>query len=153
VLANQLGRHLRVGIDALFVGEALGLPLPGQVRYLYPHLDEQDSSSVAVAVYQLVQDLRKATDQGNAAALALSRFAGQTGGAVIAGDAKWLNGAGSDLTPDQVAMLVMDSRRRSIYVQGLTADESAMGHVVDAIDTATRAASNLIYAYLQTNDL
>ena len=50
-------------------------------------------------------------------------------------------------------MLVLDSKRRSIYVQGLTADESAMGQVVDAIDSATRAASNLIFAYLQTHDL
>jgi hypothetical protein len=132
---------------------SLDLPLPGQVRYLYPHLDEKDSYSVAVAIYQLVQDLRRATDQGNAAAMALAQFAGQAGGAIIADDAKWLNGAGSKLTPDQVAMLVLDSKRRSIYVQGLTADESAMGKVVDAIDTTTRAASNLIFAYLQTNDL
>jgi len=28
-----------------------------------------------------------------------------------------------------------------------------MGNVVDAIDTVTRVASNLIYAYLQANDL
>ncbi|MPZ48742.1 MAG: hypothetical protein GEU75_05415 [Dehalococcoidia bacterium] len=132
---------------------ALDLPLPGQVRYLYPHLDEKDSYSVAVAVYQLVQDLRKATDQGNAAAMALAQLAGQTGAAVLASDAKWLNGSGQDLTPDQVALLVLDSRRRSVYVQGLTADETSMGRVVDAIDTATRAASNMIYAYLQTNDL
>ena len=57
------------------------------------------------------------------------------------------------LTPDQVALLVFDTRRRNLYVQGLTADEGAMGSVVDAIDTVTRAASNLIYAYLQTQDL
>jgi hypothetical protein len=132
---------------------ALELPLPGQVRYLHPHLDEKDAYSVAVAIYQLVQDLRKATDKGSEGALALARFAGESGGAVLADDGKWLNGAGSSISPDQVAMLVMDPKRRSIYVQGLTADEGAMGRVVDAIDTATRAASNLIYTYLQTNDL
>ena len=37
--------------------------------------------------------------------------------------------------------------------KGLTADEASMGQVIDMIDTATRAASNLIYAYLQTNNL
>ena len=49
-------------------------------------------------------------------------------------------------------MLVLDSKQRAVLVQGLTADESAMGQVVDAIDTATRAASNLIYAYLELSN-
>jgi hypothetical protein len=132
---------------------SLDLPLPGQVRYLCPHLDEKDAYSVSVAIYQLVQDLRKATDQGGEGAIALSQFAGQIGGAIIANDAAWLNSSDARLTPDQVAMLVLDSKRRSLYVQGLTADENAMGYVVDAIDTVTRAASNLIFSYLQTNDL
>ncbi len=132
---------------------ALDLPLPVEVTARCPHLDAKDSYSLALAVYHLVQDLRKATDKGNVGALALSQFVGQAGGALIADDAKWLNGAASKLTPDQVAMLVLDPKRRGIYVQGLTADEGAMGQVVDAIDTATRAASNLIYAYLQSNHL
>ena len=133
---------------------ALDLPLPGQVRYLYPNLNEKDSYDTAVAIYQLVQDLRKATSQGNEAAIALAQLAGQSGAAVLASDASWLNNdASRKLTPDQVALLVLDSRRRSVYVQGISAEEGAMGQVVDAIDTVTRAASNMIYAYLQTNDL
>ena len=68
-------------------------------------------------------------------------------------DAAWLNGAGRRLTPDLVAMMVLDSRRRTIQVQGLSAEEPVMAGIVDAIDTATRAASNLIFAYLQVNNL
>jgi hypothetical protein len=131
----------------------LGLPMPFEVAWRCPDLDKEDARSLAIAVHHLVQDLRKATDQGNDAALALAQFAGQAAGSVIASDASWLEGSASDLTPDQVAMLVLDSRRRSVYVQGLTADEGSMGQVVDAVDTATRAASNLIYAYLQANGL
>jgi hypothetical protein len=131
----------------------LELPLPGEVPALCPHLDNKDAYAASVAIYQLVQDLRKATDKGNGAALALAQFASSAGGSIVAEDAKWLNGAASGLTPDQVALLILDTRRRAIHVQGLTADESAMGQVVDAIDTATRAASNLIFAYLQTKDL
>jgi hypothetical protein len=123
------------------------------VEALCPHLNEEDAYSTAVAIYQLVQDLRKSTDQGSAAAMALAQFAGQSAGAIIASDAKWLNGAAHDLSPDQVALLILDNRRRAIMVQGLTADESSMGQVVAAIDTATHAASNLIYAYLQTRNL
>jgi hypothetical protein len=132
---------------------ALDLPLPAYVGAICPHLSKEDAYSVSVAIHHLTQDLRKVTDHGEAGALALAQMAGQVGGAVLASDAKWLNGHASSLNPDQVAMLVMDSKRRSIYVQGLTADETAMGHVVDAIDSATRAASNLVFAYLQTHDL
>ena len=132
---------------------SLDLPHPALVASTCPHLDSEDAYSVSVAIHHLLQDLRKATDQGEAGALALAQMAGQVGGAVLASDTKWLDGAGADLTPDQVALLVLDSKRRNIYVQGLTADEGAMGRVVDAVDTATRAASNLIFAYLQTQDL
>ena len=131
---------------------ALGLPLPQEVAWSYPSMEQRDKRQLSIAVYQLVQELRKATEQGDIAALALAQMAGTTG-AVLASDAKWLNGAASGLTPDQVAMVVMDKQRRTLYVQGLTADENAMGRVVDATDTVTRAASNLIYAYLQAHDL
>ena len=132
---------------------ALDLPLPAYVTTLCPHLSKDDAYSVSVAIHHLTQDLRKVTDHGEAGALALAQMAGQVGGAVIASDASWLNGSAANLTPDQVAMLVLDSKRRNLYVQGLTADESSMGQVVDAIDSATRAASNLVFAYLQTHDL
>jgi hypothetical protein len=48
---------------------------------------------------------------------------------------------------------VLDSKHRNLYVQGLTADESAMAQVIDTIDAATRASSNLVYAFLETHDL
>jgi hypothetical protein len=126
--------------------------LPATAAAVAPHLGADDQRQLAIAVYHLMLDLRKATDQGDEAAMALAQFAGQAGGAIIANDARWLDGA-ADLTPDQVALLVFDNRRRAIHVQGLSADETVMGNVVDAIDTVTRAASNLIYAYLQANDL
>ena len=131
---------------------ALDLPLPQEVAAACPHLDKDEAYSVSVALHHLDQDLRKVTDHGEAGALALAQMAGQIGGAVITSDAKWLDGA-ANLTPDQVAMLVLDSRHRNLYVQGLTADEGAMSQVVDSIDSATRAASNLVFAYLQTHNL
>src|SRR5688572_17020611 len=88
---------------------ALELPLPGEVAKLCPHLDAKEGYSVAIAIYHLIQDLRKATDKGNAAAIALAQFASPGMPSVIASEAKWLNGAASGLTPDQVAMLVLDT--------------------------------------------
>jgi hypothetical protein len=131
----------------------LDVPMPGYVSALCPHLSEEEAYAVSVAVHHLMLDLRKATEHGELGALALAQMLQQVGGAIIAPDARWLNGDGKHLNPDEVAMLVLDSKRRSFYVQGLTADEGAMGQVVDAVDTVTRAASNLIFAYLQTKDL
>ena len=132
---------------------ALDLPLPQQVEVACPHLSKEEAYSLSVAIHHLDQDLRKVTDHGESGALALAQMAGQIGGAVIAADASWLNGSASRMTPDQVAMLVLDSKHRNLYVQGLTADEGAMAQVVDTIDAATRAASNLVFAYLETHDL
>jgi hypothetical protein len=132
---------------------ALGLPLPARVAEACPHLNEEDAYSLTVSIYHLLSDLRRATAQGARGALALAEMTSRMGGAVITPDAAWLNGDASTLTPDQVAMLVLDSRRRSIHVHGISAEERSMGEVVDAIDTVTRASSNLIYAYLQTHDL
>jgi hypothetical protein len=132
---------------------ALDLPLPQMVEASCPHLSKEDAYSVSVAIHHLDQDLRKVTDHGESGALALAQMAGQVGGAVIAADAAWLNGAASKLTPDQVAMLVLDSKHRNLYVQGLTADEDAMAQVVGTIDAATRASSNLVFAYLETHNL
>ena len=131
----------------------LDLPLPAEAESACPHLSREEAYSLSVAVHHLMRDLRKSTERGDAAALALAQLVGEAGGVVLAADAGWLNGAGPDLTPDQVALFALDSRRRALRVHGLTADEAAMGHVVDAIDTTTRAASNLIYAYLQAHDL
>ncbi|HEY7270377.1 MAG TPA: hypothetical protein VH951_11165 [Dehalococcoidia bacterium] len=130
----------------------LGLPLPTEVEGVCLHLNEEDRYQLAVSIYHLAQDLRKATEQGGEGALALAQVAGQLGGAVIASDTKWMDGA-RGTTPDQVAMLILDGRRRAIHVQGISADEHVMAKVVDAVDTVTRASSNLIFSYLQTNDL
>ena len=130
----------------------LGLPLPNEVAESCRHLDEEDQYQLAVSIYHLVKDLRKATDQGGEGALALAQMAGQMGGAVIAADTAWMDGA-HQTTPDQVALLMLDGRRRSIHVQGISAEEHVMAQVVDAIDTVTRASSNLIFSYLQVNNL
>jgi hypothetical protein len=139
-------------LSNLEICEALDLPMPYEVADRCSHLDADEAYQLQISLHHLLQDLRKATDQGEAAAMALAQFAGSAANAVIASDAAWLDQR-EELSPDQVALLVLDSRRRVVHVQGLTADENAMGQVVDAIDTVTRAASNLIYAYLQSHDL
>jgi hypothetical protein len=132
---------------------SLGLPLPVEVDSVCTHLDQEDRYQLAVSIYHLVKDLRRVTEQGGEGALLLAQVAGQLGGAVIAADTSWMDGGGPPVSPDQVAMLVLDGRARSIHVQGISAEEGVMARVIDTIDAVTRASSNLIYSYLQTNDL
>ncbi len=132
---------------------AMRLPLPGAVAGSCPHLDERQAYSLGVAIYHLVQDLRRATDTAGPGALALADAAARLPASVVTTDVSWLNGAGTKLTPDQVAMVVLDARRQALLVQGISAEEAPMGQLVDAIETATRASSNLIFAYLETNSL
>ncbi len=140
-------------VNDLQLCAALELPAPVQVAEACPHLDEVEAYQVAVAIYHLVQDLRKATDRGGPAAEALAQLNQNLGSALISENARWMTGVGPGLSPDQVAMLVLDARKQAFTVQGLSADERVMEHVVDAITTVTRASSNLIFAYLQTNNL
>jgi hypothetical protein len=132
---------------------AIGLPHPAYIADLCPHLEAEDAAELGASLGDLVRDLRRATDKGAAGALLLAEVAGNMAGAVIAQDTSWLEGASTNLTPDQVAMFALDSCRRSLHVQGISAEERPLAEVIDAIDTVTRAASNLVYAYLQTNDL
>ena len=150
VTAPEFFQSVQTSSDAQICA-GLDLPEPAQVAETCGHLDQDEAYSVSVAISHLMQDLRKSTDR--ASALALAQVAGQRGSVVTANDTKWLNRGRDEITPDQVAMLVLDSRSRSLAVQGLTADENSMGQVIDAIDTVTRAGSNLIFAYLQTHDL
>ncbi len=129
---------------------ALGLPPPDAVATRYPALRERDASDVALALSAAVRDLRS-TAQRSLSPYLLAELAGQVrGGPALANQTSWLPGDG--LRADQVASLVLDERRRRLVVQAVPVDEHRLAEVIDAIDTMTRAASNLIYAYLTLQD-
>lgn len=134
--------------DALLA--ALGLPTPDRVSLRYPGLPDDHAREVATALRSLLTDLRTTAERGGSALL-LSELAGRVqGGPALAGRTSWLPEDG--LRPDQVASLVLDERRRRLVVQAVPVDEHRLAEVVDAIDCMTRAASNLIYAYLTVQD-
>jgi hypothetical protein len=144
--------HAVQSVNEIDLCRALGLPLPNEVGDTCAHLDDEDQYQLAVSIYHLMKDLKKVTEQGGEGALALAQVAGQMRGAIVSADTAWVDGA-QQTTPDQVAMLILDGRRRSIHVQAISAEEHVMAQVVDAIDSVTRASSNLIYSYLQVNNL
>jgi hypothetical protein len=105
---------------------------------------------VVLALNVAVRDLRN-TAQRNSSAYLLAELAGSVrGGPALANQTSWLPQDG--LRADQVASIVLDERRRRLVVQAVPVDEHRLAEVVDAIDTMTRAASNLIYAYLMVQD-
>ncbi len=127
-----------------------GLPLAERVSMRYPALEAAEARNLADALRSLVSDLRT-TAQRNGSALLLAELAGRVrSGAALTQQSSWLGG--NALRPDQVASLVLDERRRQLVVHKVSVDEDQLGEVVDAIDCMTRAASNLIYAYLTVQD-
>jgi hypothetical protein len=127
---------------------SLGLPMPSMIETRYPGLDVEETLELTRAIVALVRDLR-ATATRSSSALLLGELTAKSGPA-LAAQATWLGGT---MRPDQVASLVLDERRRQLVVQTVSVDEHRLGEVVDAIDCMTRAASNLIYAYLTVNEL
>lgn len=128
--------------------DVLGLPLPAAVSTRLPALDTKEARELTRALEALVRDLR-ATAKRSSSALLLGELSAKSG-AALAAQASWL-GNGS-MRPDQVASLVLDERRRQLVVQTVSVDEHRLGEVVDAIDCMTRAASNMIYAYLTVTE-
>jgi len=132
--------------------DALGLPAPDMVSTRYSALEAADARELSGALTALVRDLR-ATGERAGSALLLSELAGQVrAGPALASKSAWLGRSVEGLRADQVASLVLDERRRQLVVQAVSVDEDRLGEVVDAIDCMTRAASNLIYAYLTVQD-
>ena len=131
---------------------ALGLPPPELISTRYPGLARDDSREVTSAVRSLLADLRS-TAQRSASAQLLADLAGgpdapsgMRGGPALASQTSWLPDDG--MRPDHVASLALDERCRQLVVRAVPVDENQLAEVVDAIDCMTRAASNLIYAYL-----
>lgn len=128
--------------------DALGLPTPATVSTRLPALDAAETREMTRALEALVRDLRT-TAKRSSSALLLGELSAKSG-AALAAQASWLGNG--PIRPDQVASLVLDERRRQLVVQTVSVDEHRLGEVVDAIDCMTRAASNMIYAYLTVVD-
>ena len=130
--------------------DATGLPPPELVPLRYPALPSPEANNLTLALQSLLRDLHT-TAQRSSSALLLSELAGRVrSGPALTDRPTWL--AEGALRPDQVAALVLDERRRQLVLQAVPVDEHQLGEVVDAIDCMTRAASNLIYAYLTVQD-
>ena len=132
---------------------ALGLPTPEMAGFSYPALDLEQERELSSALASLVGDLRTTAQRPEHAGL-LAELAGQeisargSLGPSLA-DTSWLT---DDLQAHQVASLALDESGRRLLVRAVPVDEHRLAEVVDAIDCMTRAASNLIYAYLTVQD-
>jgi hypothetical protein len=127
--------------------DALGLPRQEQIPVRFASLSKSDARDLDRAVHQLLIDLRKTVDMGEAGALALAQMAGERrAGAAMTHQSAWLDNVG--LRPDQVAAIALDERRHTVNVTAISVDERKLQNMVNAIDTMTRASQNLIYAVL-----
>jgi hypothetical protein len=125
--------------------DGFGLPLPERVAARLPTLPPAEARSLTGAIEALLRDVRATCARAEGAALLSELAAGRAG--PLVDRSSWL-----DLRPDQIASLALDERRRRLVVQAVPVDEERLAQVVDAVDCMTRAASNLIYAYLTVQD-
>lgn len=139
--------------DALLA--SFGLPPSASLARQFPALDRETTREMTSALDALLRDLRTTAQRGASAELLAQLAGGEDGapsvrgGPALAAQTSWLS---EGLRPDQVASLVLDERTRRLVVQAVPVEEHRLAHVVDAIDCMTRAASNLIYAYLTVQD-
>jgi hypothetical protein len=126
---------------------ALGLPVPDDIAARFPSLSKSDVRDLRNAMVQMLGDVKRASEMGESAALALAQMAGESrSGAALAKQTAWLDNVG--LRPDQVASIAIDSERRTISVAAISVDEKRLEHVVSAIGAMTHISSTLVYAVL-----
>lgn len=144
--------ELRDAPDVELLG-ALGLPAMERIETDYPGMESSDRRELGSALQALLRDLRTTVDRPERVAL-LTELTGRTAasgsplGPSLA-EAAWLT---DDLQPHQVASLALDEGRRRLLVRAVPVDEHRLAEVIDGIDCMTRAASNLIFAYLTVQD-
>ncbi len=126
---------------------SLGLPTPDEIERVCPSLSKSDVRDLKRAMVQMLGDLKRTSEMGETAALALAQAAGeQRSGAALTKQSKWLDSVG--LRPDQIAAISIDEGRRTINVTAISVDEKRLQNVVSEIGAMTNAASSLIYAVL-----
>ena len=110
-----------------------------------PRRDWRQFAGAAAAVHNGISRVQK-VDQG----VLLELADGLRSSAVVAHKLDWM--PDRSLNPDQVALVVLNQRRRVMITHGLAIHEPQLEVFIDAIDKITAAARDLIWLYLHVRD-
>ncbi len=126
---------------------ALGLPEPEQIAGQNAGWDDADLARAARALWRAMNGLKRSAASRYLSERALVRARGELRvAAQLVSQARWIPDA--DLAAHEVGAMAVDYQRRKLALRRLSIDESEIGEMLTAIDTLSRAAGDLAYAYL-----
>ena len=126
----------------------LGLPTPEHVEAQRASLPQQEYRELTRAVRAVTVGLQRAA---NAEQTALLRLAdGLRAPSTLTNRLDWLPDRA--MSPNQVALLVLERQRRRLTTHALSIDEQQLQVFIDAIDKLTQASRDLIWLYLRERE-
>lgn len=141
-------RALTLGRTASELLRDLQLPTLADVEAARGDIPKQDYRAFAAAVSAVAHGIERVqrVDQG----VLLELADGLRSSATLTHKLDWL--PERRLNPDQVALVVLEQRRRVVLTHALAIHEPQLEVFIDAIDKITAAARDLIWLYLHMRD-
>ena len=127
----------------------LGLPIPADVDAARGEIPRRDWRQFATATASVAHGIERVQklDQG----VLLELADGLNSSSALAHKLDWL--PERRLNPDQVALVVVNSRRRAVLSHALSIHEPQLEVFVDAIDKITAATRDAIWLHLHMRDV
>ncbi len=141
--------NLTQGRDADGIMRDLGLPTVADVERARGDIPRRQYKQFRAAVTAVAGGLNRVAKVEQGALLRLSEGLRQS--QTLAERVDWL--PERRMQPDQVALLVLDQRRRAMTRHALAIDEGQLERFIDAIGGITDAGRDMVWLYLHMRDV
>lgn len=137
------------GWDNDWIMRDLGLPTIGDVESARTDIPKRQYKQFRAAVTAVSSGLSRVAKVEHGALLHLSE--GLRESQALADRVDWV--PDRSMNPDQVALLVLDQRRRTMATHALAIHEPQLERFIDAIGRITAAARDMVWLYLHMRDV
>jgi hypothetical protein len=141
--------NLTQGRDADWILRDLGLPTISDVESARRDIPKRQYKQFRAAVTAVAGGLNRVAKVEHGALLHLSE--GLRDSRALADHVDWL--PERSMNPDQVALLVLDQRRRTMATHALAINEPQLERFIDALGAITGAGRDMIWLYLHMRDV
>ena len=141
--------NLTQGRDAAWIMRDLGLPTVADVERARREVPRRQYKQFRAAVNSVAGGLQRVAKVEHGALLRLCD--GLRESQALADRVDWL--PDRRMNPDQVALLVLDQRQRTMAAHTLAVDEQQLERFVDATGTITAAGRDMVWLYLHMRDV
>ncbi len=141
--------NLTEGRDAAWIQRDLGLPTLADVEHARGDIPKRQFKQFRAAVHAVGVGLTRAAKVEHGALLSLAE--GLRESRAVADTIDWL--PDRRMNPDQVALLVLDRRRRTMASPALALSEPQLERFIDALDKISAAARDMVWLTLHMRDI